>query len=389
MMPGDQSKREWQLTCSQSPSIGWPMRIAFYAPLKSPDHPIPSGDRLMARLLIAALRHAGYDVEIVSQLRSYAGASIPGAHDEAMRAASAEIVRISREWSNRTPELWFSYHPYAKAPDLIGPALSRQFGLAYVTAEASYSLRRNVGAWADSQALVADAVRQAAVNICLRQKDRAGLLTIAPDGRFEMLEPFIDASAYRDTKPSLDSRRIVTVAMMRPGDKLESYRLLARSLEKIEHLKWTIAIAGDGPGRPEVMAQFSRLDPARLEWLGERQAAEMPSIYSRGAIYAWPGCGEAYGLAYLEAQAAGLPVVAQDIDGVPGVVRNGETGMLTPAGDTSALADAIAGLLGDASLRQSMSQAARRFVFDERSFEVASARLASILETVRAGPRNG
>jgi glycosyltransferase involved in cell wall biosynthesis len=366
------------------------MRIAFYAPLKSPDHPIPSGDRLMARLLVAALRRAGHDVEIASELRSYSASSAAGAHDEAMRAAESEVARLSRQWSTgRAPDLWFCYHPYSKAPDLIGPHLSRLFGLAYVTAEASYSTRRNIGAWADSQVLVVEAVRQAAVNICLREKDRAGLLTVAPDGRFDILEPFIDTAAYRDTKPSLDSRRIVTVAMMRQGDKLESYRLLARALEKIEHLKWTIAIAGDGPGRPEVMAQFARLDPARLEWLGERQAAEMPSIYGRGAIYAWPGCGEAYGLAYLEAQAAGLPVVAQDIDGVPGVVRNGETGMLTPAGDTSAFADAIAGLLGDASLRQSMSQAARRFVFDERSFEVASARLASILETVRAGQGNG
>ena len=38
------------------------------------------------------------------------------------------------------PDLWFCYHPYSKAPDLIGPRLSRLFGLAYVTAEASYSV---------------------------------------------------------------------------------------------------------------------------------------------------------------------------------------------------------------------------------------------------------
>ena len=130
------------------------------------------------------------------------------------------------------------------------------------------------------------------------------------------------------------------------------------------------------------MAEFARLDAGRLEWLGERQAAEMPSIYGSGALYAWPGYGEAYGLAYLEAQAAGLPVVAQDMDGVPGVVRNGETAILTPAGDMAAFADAIATLLGDEPLRRSMSQAAQRFVFEERSFEVASARLASILAAI-------
>ena len=365
------------------------MRIAFYAPLKSPNHAVPSGDRLMARLLVAALQRAGHQVEIASELRSYSASSALGSHDQAATAAEAEIARLAAHWSSgRVPDLWFCYHPYSKAPDLIGPRLSRLFGLAYVTAEASYSERRNIGAWGDSQALVADAVRQAAVNICLRQKDRAGLTTIAPSGRFEMLEPFIDVAAYRDTKPALNSRRIVTVAMMRPGDKLESYRLLARALERIAHLPWTLAVAGDGPCRQEVVAEFARLDPARLEWLGERQVADMPSTYGSGAIYAWPGYGEAYGLAYLEAQAAGLPVVAQDMDGVPGVVRNGETAILSPAGDMAAFADGIARLLGDDALRRSMSQAARRFVLEERSFDVASARLAAILRGVEEG-RNG
>ena len=46
------------------------MRVAFYAPLKAPDHPVPSGDRTIARLLIAALRRGGAEVEIASRLRS-------------------------------------------------------------------------------------------------------------------------------------------------------------------------------------------------------------------------------------------------------------------------------------------------------------------------------
>ena len=49
------------------------MEIAFYAPLKAPDHPVPSGDRRMAGLLMAALRAAGHDVMLASRLRSYEG----------------------------------------------------------------------------------------------------------------------------------------------------------------------------------------------------------------------------------------------------------------------------------------------------------------------------
>ncbi len=46
------------------------MRVTFYAPLKPPDHEVPSGDRRMARLLIQALELAGHEVEVAARLRS-------------------------------------------------------------------------------------------------------------------------------------------------------------------------------------------------------------------------------------------------------------------------------------------------------------------------------
>src|SRR5919109_3578086 len=113
------------------------MRIAFYAPLKSPNHPIPSGDRQMARMLVAALTWSGHEVEIISELRSFSAEPVAGAHGETRQAAEAEIARISGLWSEgAAPDLWFCYHPYYKAPDFIGPTLARRFGLRYVTAEA-------------------------------------------------------------------------------------------------------------------------------------------------------------------------------------------------------------------------------------------------------------
>ncbi|TIN91238.1 MAG: glycosyltransferase family 4 protein, partial [Mesorhizobium sp.] len=83
----------------------------------------------------------------------------------------------------------------------------------------------------------------------------------------------------------------------------------------------TMSVVGDGPARDEVKAQFAGLPADRIEWLGAIEPAAVPDVLYSGGIYVWPGCGEAYGVAYLEAQAAGLPVVAQDIAGVPEVVR--------------------------------------------------------------------
>ena len=366
------------------------MRIAFYAPLKSPNHPVPSGDRQMARMLIGALERAGHEVEVASELRGFSASSEQGAYDAIADEARTEVERIALQWSRgATPDVWFSYHPYYKAPDLLGPALTERFAIASVTAEASWSRRRNIGAWAGNQTLIVEAVRRAAVNICFREKDQAGLWGVAPEAGFAMVAPFIDTAPFANIPPRLGERRIVTVAMMRPGDKLDSYRMLARSLERVVHIPWTLTVVGDGPCRDEVHAEFARFDPARIDWLGERQEADLPALYADGSIYAWPGFGEAYGLAYLEAQAAGLPVVAQDIDGVPGVVRHGKTGLLAPPRDVARFADALAALLeDDAALRQTMSQAARRFVLEERSFEVGAERLGAIMRTIRRPARD-
>ena len=60
------------------------MRIAFYAPLKSPRHPVPSGDRQMARLIVRALEKAGHQVSLASELRSFC-AEPDAAHYAAIR----------------------------------------------------------------------------------------------------------------------------------------------------------------------------------------------------------------------------------------------------------------------------------------------------------------
>lgn len=365
------------------------MKIAFHSPLKSPNHPVPSGDRLMARLLIAALGRAGHVVDVASELRTFLAGPEDDGRAAIDAAAVAEIERIDRLWRmGGAPDVWFCYHPYYKAPDLVGPELARRFAIAYVTAEASYSQRRNRGLWSENQRLLAETVRHAAVNLCFTRRDRDGLGQSIPGGRFRLLRPFIDPSAYLAVEPVPQAGRIVTVAMMRPGDKFESYRMLAAALARLpEGLPWTLSIIGDGALRSAVEALFSPLPGERILWHGQCGPAEISDILSRAAVYAWPGTGEAYGLAYLEAQAAGLPVVAQRIAGVPEVVCDGVTGMLTPAGDVEAYAAALVHILTDGDERRRMALAARRFVTDECSIEGAALRLDEILSEDVGGRR--
>jgi glycosyltransferase involved in cell wall biosynthesis len=354
------------------------MRIAFYAPMKSPHHPVPSGDRLMARLLIRALEMAGHSVEIVSEFRIHA--STPEAAAEALARAEEELERLRRKWREEPkPELWFCYHPYYKSPDLFGPAIAAEFTIPYVTAEASYSRKRDGMGWALFQKPVGEAIRHAAVNIAFTERDRKGLEDVFPEARIAGVKPFVDTALFEAVTPAPDPQRLVSVAMMRAGDKMESYKTLAAALRMIEDRPWTLGIIGDGPLRAEVEALFAGFAPGRIDWLGQREPEEIADQLSKSGIYVWPGCGEAYGLAYLEAQAAGLPVVAQATAGVPAVVEADMTGLLTPDGDIEAYARAIAGLLDDQERRDVMASAARRFVLDERSLAGASHELDLIL----------
>ena len=356
------------------------MKIAFYAPLKSPGHPVPSGDRLMARQIIGALQMAGHQVDVASELRSFTPTPEAGPRAEIARQAQGEMARLRGRWrSESPPDLWFTYHPYYKTPDLLGPPIARQLGIPYVTAEASYSRRHDDNGWGENQRLIAEAVRSAAVNLCFTERDRIGLLDAIPDGRYERFLPFIDTSAFARPTSVTAPRRLITVAMLRKGDKFDSYVMLAKALDLIRNEDWTLTIIGDGPMRAEVRALFSTFDDGRIIWRGERSTLEIAAELATSGIYVWPGCNEAYGLAYLEAQAAGLPVVAQATAGVPEVVMAGTTGLLTPADDLQAYADAIAELLNDEKQRRTMAAAAHGFVHQERSLSAAAKRLEIIL----------
>lgn len=335
----------------------------------------------MARLLMAALQAAGHNVVVASELRGFMALSVDDLGNEVVEASRQEINGLVDRWSKSAPpDLWFTYHTYYKTPDLLGPVIASTFGIPYITAEASYAKRHDMNGWAVNQRLVADAVRQAAVNLCFTERDRIGLAANIPEGRYERLLPFIDAEPFRQVITGGDNRRLVTVAMMRPGDKYDSYVMLAKSLDLIRDRDWTLTVIGGGRAMAEVQALFSSFEPSRVVWLGERSADEIAAELKKGGVYVWPGCGEAYGLAYLEAQAAGLPVVAQSTAGVPEVVVDEVTGLLTPEGDVRALSQAIALLLEDDAKQREMGAAAFRFVHEERSLAVASQRLNSILQ---------
>ncbi len=382
------------------------MRIAFYAPLKAPTHPTASGDRRVARLLMDALQLAGHTVELVSELRSF-DRDGDAQHQTQLAAQGAQIAQtLLVQWqagaAAQRPDLWFTYHLYYKAPDWIGPAVCRALGIPYVVAEASHAPKRANGPWAIGHAAVEQALRGADLLLCPTAFDVAGLQRLLPDpGRIHRLPPFLDPAPYqraarkrglwrqhlhqRQSLP-LNEPWLVVAAMMRHGDKLASYRVLADCLQRLPDLRWQLLVAGDGNARAQVEEMLNLAAPGRVRFLGACDARTMAALYAAGDICIWPAVNEAYGMAMLEAQAAGLPVVSCSTRGVPDVVLHGRTGLLADAIEAPALADCLRVLLTDAPRRRAMAKAAAAFVGQSRSLRQAADRLAQLLAPLQAAP---
>ena len=370
------------------------MRIAFYAPLKSPTHGTPSGDRRVAGLLMDALAFAGHRVELASTFRSYDGDG-DGERQKALRSQGAMVAEQLAEQYRATPaesrpQLWFTYHLYYKAPDWLGPAVSEALGIPYVIAEASHAAKRAHGPWVLGHEASVAAIQRAALVLYPSRDDLDGLKQIAEERRLVHLPPFLDLAPYRAAVGRRDELRaqlarernldpavpwIAVVAMMRAGDKLASYRALAAALNTLDDLPWQLVIAGDGAVRPEVEKLFD----TRACFLGSLRQRRIAEVLAASDLSAWPAVNEAYGMALLEAQAAGVPVVSCRTRGVPDVVQDGRTGVLVPYGDEDALADAVRSLLSSAEKRRDLGAEAARYVAAERSLEAAAERIQSAL----------
>lgn len=378
------------------------MRVAFYAPLKPPDHPVPSGDRRVALLLVHALACVGHEVEVASRFmsREPLGDSDRQARLQEIghRLADRLVRRLQRRPAEHRPAAWLTYHLYYKAPDYIGPRVCRALDLPYLVAEASVAPKRAGGPWDIGHRATLDALALARHVITLNPADAACLPEPA---KIVPLKPFLETAAYEQAAVDRDRHRhdlagrhdldparpwLAAVAMMRPGDKLDSYEMLARALDSIRSRDWQLLVVGDGPARPQVESALASLGADRLRYLGQQSLEALPPIYAAADLLVWPAVREAFGMALLEAQASGLPVVAGNEGGVAGIVSNGVTGQLVGAGDIEGFAAAIAALLDDPARRSAMALAARQQVADYHGLETAARQLGACLKAAVAGP---
>lgn len=375
------------------------MRIAFYAPMKPPTDPVPSGDRLVARLLVEALARTGATVDLAARFRSYdRGDGGRQARLEQLGARLAErLLQGYRRDPATRPDLWFTYHLYHKAPDHLGPRIADALGIPYAVAEASHAPKQAGGAWDLGFRAAERAIGAADRIYCLNPGDAACLLPVvrasavlAPLPLFIDTAPFRrDGAARRAARRRLDEAfgfdaeapLILTVAMMRNDQKLASYTVLAEALAGLGTRRWSLLVVGAGPAEALVRQALAPFGD-RVRLAGLLQGEALRDAYAGAGIFAWPAVKEAVGAVFLEAAAAGLAVVAGRSGGIATVLDDGVTGLVVPAGGAAAMAGALARLLDDPAEVRRMGAAAAARARRVNDTAAASAFLRQDLEAL-------
>jgi glycosyltransferase involved in cell wall biosynthesis len=148
--------------------------------------------------------------------------------------------------------------------------------------------------------------------------------------------------------------------------------------------KFKLVVVGEGPERERVEAAALSLGlDACVVFAGH--ASDVRPFYALADVLALPSHSEGSPLVLLEAMAAGVPVVATSVGGVPEVATDGETALLVPPHDPAAMASALARVLSDATLARALADKAAAHVAEHFSPEARARSLIRIYGALVSG----
>ncbi len=348
----------------------------------------------MARMLLSVLNKSGYNAFLASRYISYS--KRPGVEylEQRKRGAQEEAHRIIAQWKVEqiSPDLWFCYHPYDKSPDWLGMEICAALDIPMITAEPCKTGQGPNGEWVPWRREAQAGIKMAAMNIVMTGSDMAYLKTFVPAEKISWLPPFIDAEILQSAKrfgtgiANADiwpqGRKLLSVGMMRPGAKMDSYQLLSSALQTLKDENWSLVIVGSGPCSQQVEALFEWDTQSKVTIVGEASPEEVLALMEQAQVLAWPGCREAYGMVYLEAASRNCPSVALNNMGVPLVVEHEFSGLLADPPKVQPYAECLRKIIRDDALLAKLSASAGEFARNHRSANKTATRLHEIIEPV-------
>jgi len=245
---------------------------------------------------------------------------------------------------------------FATEPTHAARRLAAELGVPFVFTAHGYDVyRRPPADFADRAAAAAAVVTVSEANAAHLSRVfgiSAARLCVIPCG--------VDTDRFRPGAEKDDPPLVVCVAGLRAVKNLEMLLQACATLQARE-VRFRCVVLGEGPSRRALEAARADLglDHA-VTLLGAAEQGVVVSWLQRAAVAVLTSRSEGMPVCLMEAAACGLPAVAPAVGGIPELVDDGTTGLVTPPGDEAALVDALERLLLDGDLRARLGAAARR-----------------------------
>lgn len=337
-------------------------------------YPYPSGLSEHVHHLTGALRKLGHEVEILTTSFGVDGEPVASV----TRLGRAVLVPLNRSYAT-VPIGWRMSGQVKRflhrrqfdivhlhgvfPPDISFWALRHSQSVTLVTFHTvGFGLSRLAAAMC--RRLLAGYNRRLAAKIVESRAALEFTRRLFP-GEYRIIPPGVDIERFSPDVAPLSELRAGGPVVLFVGrlDRRKGLTVLLQAMPivRVRVPAVRLVVVGMGPLERECRALVRQLGLEQTVLMTGFVPKEMlPHYYASADIYCSPAIGgEAFGLVLLEAMASGVPVVASDITGYNEVVSHGATGLLCPAGNPPALADALVALLNDDEMRSRFGKACR------------------------------
>jgi len=270
-------------------------------------------------------------------------------------------------WMRRNGQSHLHVHLGSQAAS-VGLFTQRVFGVGYsLTVHGPDEFFDAEGQYLAQKIAAADFI------VCISDFTRSQLMRLSPPslwGKFEVVRLGVDpanfAPASRPADQNADaSFEILCVGRLTPAKGqhvlIEAVGRLVRDGREVR-----LRLIGNGPDEASLRDSAARLaPPGVVVFEGAVNQDRIRSFYATADCFCLASFAEGLPVVLMEAMAMGLPCVSTFIAGIPELIRNGEDGLLVPASDIGALAEALARLIDEPELRQRLAASGRQRVLQQ------------------------
>jgi glycosyltransferase involved in cell wall biosynthesis len=276
---------------------------------------------------------------------------------------------------------------FANHPATVAWVVHRLTGIPYsFTAHANDLFRDPV--------LLVPKIQEAGFVVAISDYNRRALLSRAPDAEIHVVHCGVDTQrfALRPRAARSAGRHVLCVASM---ERKKGHPQLLHAFAALAD-QWPdlhLTLIGDGPERPAIERLAASLGVAdRVRFLGACSTDDVKSELGAADLFVLPAIRDPTGrmdgipVALMEAMAIGVPVVTTCVSGIPELVGD-DAGVIVPAGNATAVADAITRVFTDDALAAELVRRGRARVEDEFDLRIQAGRLADLFDaSARARP---